>query len=84
LGKADSAAATLLGQRRRDSYDSADLTERQVHLRRIEELHEQALALERQLQEITATRSWRLATRYWAARDGLRRGLHLRNRPERR
>jgi SAM-dependent methyltransferase len=82
LGKADSAAATLLGQRRRDSYDSADLTERQVHLRRIEELHEQALALERQLQEITATRSWRLATRYWAARDGLRRGLHLRNRPE--
>jgi 2-polyprenyl-3-methyl-5-hydroxy-6-metoxy-1,4-benzoquinol methylase/Skp family chaperone for outer membrane proteins len=88
LGRADSAAATILGQlelerralqeqRVRESYDPENPTERQAHLARIEELHEHALDLERQLRTINSTRAWRLATSYWSLRDALKRALHL-------
>jgi len=40
-----------------------------------DELREWALDLERQLKEITATRTWRLATRYWRSREALKRAL---------
>lgn len=82
LGKADSAAATVLGklERERTALEErrrAHPTERQAQLRRIEELHEQALAQERQLREMTSTRAWRLATRYWGMRDALKSALRL-------
>ena len=75
LAKADSAAATLIAnlelerqaleeRRLRESYDPEDPTERQAHLRRIDEL-------ERQLNEVTATRAWRVVTRYWALKRAL-------------
>jgi glycogen(starch) synthase len=78
--KADSAAATLVARlelerqqleerRLHESYD------RQAHLRRIEELQDWALDLERQLKEIRATRTWRLATRYWKSREAMKRAL---------
>ena len=84
--KADSAAATLVARlelerqeleerRLHESYD------RQAHLRRIEELQEWALDLERQLKEITATRAWRLATRYWRSREAMKRALLGRGGP---
>jgi glycosyltransferase involved in cell wall biosynthesis len=84
--KADSAAATLVARlelerqeleerRLHESYD------RQAHRRRIEELQEWALDLERQLKEITATRTWRLATRYWRSREAMKRALLRRGGP---
>lgn len=89
--KADSAASTLLANvelerralkklRLQQSYDPEDETERQAHLRRIEELHEEALALERTVKEMKSTRAWSLVSRYWATRDAIARALRLTGR----
>ena len=86
--KADSAASTLLGklelERRRlkelrlaQSYDPEDLTERQAHLRRIEELNEQALQLDRTVQQMMSTRVWKVATQYRATRNKIAVALRL-------
>ena len=63
--------------KRRRSRDLYLKTEREAHLERIEELHEQALALERTVHQMMSTRAWRLMSRYWAMRDGLRGRLRL-------
>jgi SAM-dependent methyltransferase len=84
LGKADSAAVSVLGrvererqlleeQRRKEEYDPTNPTERQAHIRRINELNDHALKVEREMREFTETRAWRIATGYWAARDRLKR-----------
>jgi hypothetical protein len=71
LAKADSAAATLVAklERERSAPEEGRLQDA------YDELREWALDLERQLKEITATRTWRLATRYWRSREALRRAL---------
>lgn len=84
LGKSDSAAVSVLAKIERErqlleelrlkyEYDPSSLTERQAHLRRIDELHAQALDLEGQIREITGTRAWRMSTAYWTSRDRLKR-----------
>ena len=86
LGKADSAAATIVArlelenravqsQLQREPYQR---TEREAHLQRIEELHEQVLGLDRTMQQMRSTRAWRLVRRYWATRDAILRALRLR------
>jgi 2-polyprenyl-3-methyl-5-hydroxy-6-metoxy-1,4-benzoquinol methylase len=86
--KADSAASTMLGKlelerrglrklRLEQSYDPDDPTERQAHLRRIEELHEQALQLDRTVQQMMSTRAWKVATQYRATRNKIAVALRL-------
>ena len=80
FGKADSAAASLLAklEAERDELEARlgklepldpVAAERRALIGRVEELHGQVLAQQQQLHEITATRTWRLAARYWAMRD---------------
>lgn len=91
--KADSAASTMLGKlelerrglrklRLEQSYDPDDTTERQAHLRRIEELHEQALQLDRTVQQMMSTRAWKLVSRYWATRDKIAGALRSEKEPK--
>ncbi|MDQ2911482.1 MAG: class I SAM-dependent methyltransferase [Actinomycetota bacterium] len=91
LGKADSAAASLLARLEAERKElearlaevdprdpeAATRAERQALIKRVEELHEQALAQDRQLRAMTSTRAWRLATRFWSTRDRLKRALRL-------
>jgi 2-polyprenyl-3-methyl-5-hydroxy-6-metoxy-1,4-benzoquinol methylase len=84
LGKADSAAASLLAKLEWEraeleqllaGFDRSDpvTAERKSLVSRIEQLHEQVLAQDRQLREMAGTRVWRLAGRYWATRDRVKR-----------
>jgi hypothetical protein len=87
LGKADSAAATLLARleaereelaRRVGELPSGDLVadERRALIRRVEELHEQVLAQERELRQLKQMRAWRLASTYHGLTARLRRRTH--------
>jgi hypothetical protein len=87
LGKADSAAATLLAgleaereelARRVGELPSADpvADERRALIRRVEELHEQVLAQERELRQLKQMRAWRLASTYHGLTARLRRRTH--------
>ena len=69
LAKADSAAATLVATLGRERPEEGRLQAA------YDELREWALDLERQLKEITATRTWRLAARYAKAREAMKRSL---------
>jgi len=71
LAKADSAAATLASKLERERPEPEQGRLQASY----DELREWALDLERQLKEITATRTWRLATRYWRSREALKRAL---------
>jgi capsule polysaccharide export protein KpsE/RkpR len=89
LGKADSAAASLLGkleaekeelEARLSGIDPRDpegpaRAERRALITRVEELHEQLLAQDRELRGMTSTRVWRFAARYWDTRDRLKRAV---------
>lgn len=86
LGKADSAAASLLAKLESEraeleeqlgGYERLDpqAAERRALIHRVDELHEQVLAQDRQLREVTGTRAWRLAARYWSTRDRAKRLL---------
>jgi 2-polyprenyl-3-methyl-5-hydroxy-6-metoxy-1,4-benzoquinol methylase len=94
MGKANSAASSLLATLEREKSELATLqeqldpkralldpvaAERQALVRRIEELHEQALLLDRELRAMVSTRVWRLAGRYWRLRDVIRGALRRRN-----
>lgn len=79
LGKADSAAASLLAgleaereelARRLGDLPSGDpvADERRALIRRVEELHEQVLAQERELRELKSMRLWTLVSGYHSIR----------------
>jgi SAM-dependent methyltransferase len=78
LGIADSAAASLLAKLDRTERELAVLKERlrqkeqeaELHTW-IDHLHNQIHEHKREVQAMQATRAWRLATKYWALRDGL-------------
>jgi 2-polyprenyl-3-methyl-5-hydroxy-6-metoxy-1,4-benzoquinol methylase len=89
LGKGDSAAASLLAkleaeraelEQHLSGFDRGDpeTAERRALVRRIDQLHEQVLAQDRQLREMIATRAWRLAARYWSVRDRAKRTIRRR------
>jgi hypothetical protein len=94
LGKSDSAAASLLAKLEAERLElearlgkleprdpeSLARADRQALLVRVEELHEQALAQDRALRELTSSRTWRLVSRYWHARDRVKRALGLGSR----
>jgi SAM-dependent methyltransferase len=86
LGVADSAAASILARverltteleearvRMHEEERAADA--KRAHDEWIENLHEQIEQQKRTIREMEATRVWRLAGRYWGARDRLRRSF---------
>lgn len=92
LGKADSAAASLVARLEAERAaleaakrhlageldpEAAARAERQALVQRIEELHDQVLAQDRQLRDLTATRGFRLVTSYWRLRDHAKRAVRL-------
>jgi 2-polyprenyl-3-methyl-5-hydroxy-6-metoxy-1,4-benzoquinol methylase len=94
MGKANSAASSLLATLERERTELATLQEqlepkralldpaaieREALVRRIEELHEQTLLLDREVRAMVSTRVWRLAGRYWRLRDVFRRALRRPN-----
>jgi len=91
LGVADSAAASILARvdrltkeleeaRVRIDEEERAADAKRAHDEWIENLHEQIENHKRTIQEIQATRVWRLAGRYWGARELLRRPFHSRRR----
>lgn len=72
LARADSAAATLVAELEGQRQAAEEGGRLQASY---DELREWALDLERQLQEITATRTWRVAARYGRAREATKRAL---------
>jgi hypothetical protein len=85
LGKSNSAAASLLArlEAEREELDTRlgkleprdpVVADRYALIKRIEELHAQALSQEQELLEIKRRRVWRLARRYSAVKSALLRG----------
>jgi SAM-dependent methyltransferase len=74
LGRADSAAATLVARVKRLEQELAEANERlrPEHERMIQALHEEIAELNRSIAEMQNTRAWRMASRFWAFKRALR------------
>jgi hypothetical protein len=77
LGKADSAAASLVARLEDAEHALADATAR---IEALPKLDEEVRRRDEIIVEMQRTRVWRMGQRYWRARDALKRVIP-RNRP---